>query len=53
MLFMLLFYELLSVIVFLNMYNVVWIIFGVVLGVYIEIVYYNLNELKCKDIFEK
>lgn len=53
MLFMLLFYELLSVIVFLNMYNVVWIIFGVVLGVYIEIVYYILNELKCEDIFEK
>lgn len=51
MLFMFLFFELLSVIFFLK--YVVWIIFGVVLGVYIEIVYYNLNELKCEDIFEK
>lgn len=45
--------ELLSAVVFLNMYNVAWIIFGVAPGVYTETVHHNLNEPKCKDTPEK
>lgn len=38
---------------FLNMYNVAWIIFGVAPGVYTETVHHNLNEPKCEDTPEK